>query len=98
MAGRGGAGRGSLAGMPIDADTLWTWHRAALGGRSSVTGATLPETLAGAPPGARLAHWAMAAGVARANGWPEPPIPPGCDPAEVARVRAVVAELVPCTP
>lgn len=40
----------------IDAEILWRWHREALGGRSSVTGAELPQTLAGAPPGARLAR------------------------------------------
>lgn len=78
----------------IDAETLWQWHRASLGGRSSVTGAPLPETLAGAPVGAQAAHHAMALGIARAEGCPEPEAPAGLPEAEIERVRALMAGLV----
>ena len=50
---------------PLTADFLWHIHRAALGGKSSVTGAALPADLAGCPPGARAAHYAMALAAAR---------------------------------
>jgi hypothetical protein len=49
-----------LRGMPTPspADLLWQVHHAALEGRSSATGA--PLTLDKAPPGAWMAHHAMA--------------------------------------
>ncbi len=70
----------------ITAEFLWRQHCAALEGRSSVSGAPLPETLAECPPGARAAHWGMAAAVARLLGHDEPPLPEGMTAEEAERV------------
>ena len=72
----------------ITAEFLWRQHRAALGGKSSVSGAPLPETLDQCPPGAQAAHWGMAAAASRLLGHPEPPIPAAVTPEEAQRVRA----------
>jgi hypothetical protein len=82
--------------MTITADFLWTIHRACLGGKSSATGAPLPETLAGAPPGARSAHYAMALAAARVTD-PGACVEPPADitPEEDERVRRLVDEMVP---
>lgn len=80
---------------PLTADYLWHVHRAALGGRSSVTGAELPQTLANCPPGARAAHFAMALAAARwANPDADLPVPDGVTPEEAERVRQLVADLL----
>lgn len=80
---------------PLTADYLWHVHRAALGGRSSVTGAELPTTLADCPPGARAAHFAMALAAARwANPGADLPVPEGVTPEEAERVRQLVADLL----
>ena len=71
----------------VTAEFLWRQHRAALAGRSSVSGAPLPETLAECPPGAQAAHWGMALSVCILLGHEEPPLPPGVTPEEAERVR-----------
>ena len=71
----------------ITAEFLWRQHRAALGGKSSVSGATLPETLAECPPGAQAAHWGMAVAACRLLGHEEPPIPAAVSAEDAERVR-----------
>ena len=71
----------------ITAEFLWRQHRAALGGRSAITGAELPQTLAECAPGVQASHWGMAVAVALALGHDEPPLPPGVTAEEAARVR-----------
>lgn len=75
----------------VTAEFLWRQHRAALGGRSSVSGAELPKTLAECPPGARAAHWGMALAVSILLGHEEPPLPEGVTPEEAERVRKSVS-------
>ncbi len=76
---------------PLTADFFWLVHRAALGGRSSVTGAELPASLDACPPGARAAHYAMALAAARhADPAACIPVPAGVSPVEVERVVAEV--------
>ncbi len=80
---------------PLTADFLWHIHRTALGGKSSATGATLPVELADAPPGARLAHYAMALAAARhADPTADIPVPAGVSPEEAVRVGIVVDEIL----
>jgi hypothetical protein len=80
----------------LTADFLWHIHRAALGGKSSVSGAELPRTLDGAPSGARAAHYAMALAVADMMSDPSHtirvPVPAGVSPEEAERVECVVRE------
>jgi hypothetical protein len=75
----------------VTAEFLWRQHRAALGGRSSVSGAELPETLAECPTGARAAHWGMALAVSLLLGHEEPPLPAGVAPEEAERVRGALS-------
>lgn len=51
---------------PITAEFLWINHRAALGGKSAVSGAPLPEYLSECNAGVQGSHWGMACAVARA--------------------------------
>ena len=67
---------------------LWRQHRAALGGRSAISGAPLPETLAECAPGVQASHWGMAAAVSRLLGHDEPALPVAVTPQEAERVRA----------
>jgi hypothetical protein len=80
----------------LTADFLWSVHRVALGGKSSVTGAELPATLDGCPPGARAAHYAMAMAVAHLMSDPnhtiDVPIPAGVSTDEAERVERLVHE------
>lgn len=71
----------------ITAEFLWTNHRSILGGRSSVSGAELPMTLAECGSGPQGAHWGMAAAVARLFDLPEPPLPPGVTEEAAAEIR-----------
>jgi hypothetical protein len=93
--------RGTVASMsmtikaPLTADFLWIVHRAALGGKSSVTGAELPASLDGCPPGARAAHYAMALAAARhVDPGAAIPVPAGVTPEEAERIERVVAEII----
>lgn len=80
---------------PLTADFLWHVHRAALGGRSSVTGAELPESLDACPPGARAAHYAMALAAARhADPTAAIPVPAGVSPEEAARIGILVDQIL----
>lgn len=80
---------------PLTADFLWTIHRAALGGRSSVTGAELPASLAETPPGARAAHYAMALAAARhVDPAASIPMPEGVSPEEAVRIAILVDEVI----
>lgn len=72
---------------PSPADLLWQVHRAALEGRSSATGAPLPLTLDTAPPGAQMAHHAMAVFEALRRGEAMP-----ARPAYLDDLRAELAE------
>lgn len=74
----------------VTADQLWTAHRAALGGKSAVTGAALPEALAMCNPGVQGAHWGLAIAVAHAFGSAPPPAPPDVTPEEQERIRRAV--------
>ncbi len=56
----------------ITAQFLWRFHREALGGVSAVTGDPLPEHLEDCRPGVQASHYAMAVGIARVHGAPEP--------------------------
>ena len=86
---------GASVKAPLTADFLWYVHRAALGGKSSVTGAELPQTLSSCPPGARAAHFAMALAAARwANPDADLPVPEGVTPDEADRVRQLVTDLL----
>lgn len=75
----------------ITAEFLWRHHREALGGRSAVTGAALPETLEECNPGVQGSHWGMALAVARALGHDEPPLPPKVAAEEADRIRRSIA-------
>lgn len=77
--------------VQITAEFLWRNHRLVLGGKSSITGAPIPETMAECSPGPQGAHWGMALAVARAQGAPEPPVPPGVSAGEAARIRQTIA-------
>lgn len=80
---------------PLTADFLWHVHRAALGGRSSVTGAELPASLDACPPGARAAHYAMALAAARhVDPAAAIPVPAGVSPEEAERVERVVMQSI----
>lgn len=60
---------------PITAEEIWKIHRAALGGRSGVTGAQLPLTLAECNSAVKLSHFGIALGIARRHGLPDPLVP-----------------------
>lgn len=70
----------------ITAEFLWRQHRAALGGKSAVTGAALPETLADCNAGVQGSHWGMAAAVSRVLGLHDPPLPPLVTPEAAADI------------
>jgi hypothetical protein len=83
------------AKAPITANLLWTIHRAALGGKSSVTGAELPRYLDECPPGARAAHYAMALAAAwHVDPTATVPVPTGVSPDDAALAEMVVAEIL----
>jgi hypothetical protein len=95
------ADRGTVASMsmtikaPLTADFLWHIHRAALGGKSSVTGAELPASLDGCPPGARAAHYAMALAAAwHVDRSSAVPVPAGVSPDEATQIEMIVAEII----
>jgi len=77
-------------------DMMWEAHRAALDGRSSVTGTPLPERLGDCPPLARGAHYAMAlVAVLCVDGDPASvPVPPGITPEKAHFLRCKVLELL----
>ena len=70
----------------ITAEFLWRQHHAALGGRSAISGAPLPETLAECAPGVQASHWGMAVAVSRLLGHEEPARPAAVTPQEAERV------------
>lgn len=75
----------------ITPSALWLAHRAAAGGKSTMTGAPLPATLDDCAPGPQETHYAMAVYVATAHGERGVvPVPPKVSPerAEVLRVAA----------
>lgn len=78
----------------LTAEDLWLVHRAALGGKSAITGQALPPSLSVCPAGVKASHYAMALYAAIATGNEEPPVPLGlpADQAEsvAAKVRAMV--------
>jgi len=75
----------------ISAEFMWTQHRAALGGKSAVNGADLPETLADCPAGVKAAHYGLALAAARFYEKPEPAVPEGVSEEDAARVQRAVA-------
>ncbi len=83
--------------MQITADFLWTVHRAVLGGKSSITGAPLPATLADCSPGPQGAHYGLALAVAFATNGAMPERPLGVTPEEGERIFRDVSALVPPT-
>lgn len=87
--------------MDITAENLWLAHRAALGGISAATGATLPTTLDEVPfPAVKTAHWGMAAMVCRFRLQSDPPLPAGMTAAEAQTILARLEEagLLPQSP
>lgn len=82
----------------MSAEKVWEIHRAILGGRSSATGAELPQVLAAAPQGAQAAHYGIALACARDAGRSDPAPPPGLPRGDAERVREIVGPLVPVTP
>lgn len=79
---------------PTPADLLWQVHHAALEGRSSATGAPLPTTLDKAPPGAQMAHHAMACFEALRRGEPMPARPSYLDDLRASIAEDVARRLV----
>lgn len=75
----------------ITAEFLWRYHRDALGGRSAISGAALPEILDDCTAGVQGSHWGMALAVARVLGHDEPPLPPKVTPEEADRIRRSIA-------
>ena len=74
----------------ITPDGLWLVHRAAAGGRSTITGAPLPLTLEACAVGPQETHYAMAVLVAAAHGDERVvPIPSKVTPERAAELRAV---------
>jgi hypothetical protein len=82
------------AAPDITAELLWQVHREVLGGRSSITGAPLPETLADCAPGPQGAHYALALATAIAHGASYPQPPPGVTEEEAERIRGVVERVL----
>lgn len=85
---------GSAPSPALTASDLWGWHRAILGGRSSATGASLPEDLAQCPPGAQGAHWGLALILALLQGQEVPPVPLGVSQDEQIRIRELAGEIM----
>lgn len=71
----------------ITAEFLWRQHRAALGGKSAITGAALPVTLHECNAGVQGSHYGMAAAVNRMLGLDEPPLPPLVTPDRAEEIR-----------
>jgi hypothetical protein len=71
----------------ITAEFLWRQHRAALGGKSAVTGAALPETLHDCNAGVQGSHYGMAAAVNRFLGLNDPPLPPLVTPERAEEIQ-----------
>ena len=61
----------------ITADFLWMKHRAALGGRSAISGAELPPTLTDCKPEVQASHYGIAVAIAAELDLDLPPVPPG---------------------
>lgn len=75
-------------GAPIvSAEILWNAHRAALGGKSSITGTPLPSSLPECAAGAQGAHWGIALAVSLILGIAEPHLPVGVSRELAAEVR-----------
>lgn len=54
--------------MIITPANLWLAHRAACGGKSTISGAALPETIDDCAVGPQETHYAMACFIAEAHG------------------------------
>lgn len=54
--------------LKVTPANLWLAHRAAAGGRSTITGAPLPETIEDCAEGPQSTHYAMACFIAQAHG------------------------------
>jgi len=80
--------------MQITAEILWTIHRAVLGGKSSITGAAIPERLEDCAPGPQAAHYGLALAVAWMRSEPLPAIPSGVTPERAAEVQRVAWQAI----
>jgi len=86
---------GMAAPLPtITAEDLWLVHSAALGGKSAITGQSLPPSLSVCPSGVKASHYAMALYAAIATGAEEPPVPPGLSAEQAESVAAKVRAMV----
>lgn len=83
--------------LPISPETLWLIHRAALGGKSAITGAELPATLADCPKAVQAAHYAMALGASTrsAGGLCSPPASGVLSEEEIEEIGKRVNLVVP---
>lgn len=79
--------------LPLTPETLWKIHSAALGGKSAITGAALPDVLSACPPAVQGSHYAMAVGAAMIHGAELPAIPPGLSDGEAHRIRRLVGPI-----
>lgn len=79
----------------VTPEDLWRAHRAALGGKSAVTGAPLPAQLDECPPGVQGSHWGMSLAVAYELGAPEPSPPAAVSLDEQERIRRAVLAVRP---
>jgi len=77
----------------LSAESLWIAHRNALGGRSAISGAALPETLDECSPGVKGAHWGIACYVAIVAGAAEPTLPSGVAPEDADRIRSAIRDM-----
>lgn len=74
---------------------LWLVHRAAAGGKSTITGAPLPQTIDDCAEGPQATHYAMAVAIAVARGEDaeDVPVPSKVTPDRAAELRANAARM-----
>ena len=74
--------------MIITPSNLWLAHRAACGGKSTISGAALPETIEDCAVGPQETHYAMACFIAEAHrDTGDVPIPSKVTPERAATLR-----------
>lgn len=74
--------------MIITPSNLWLAHRAACGGKSTISGAALPETIEDCAVGPQETHYAMACFIAESHGdGGLMPIPSKVTPERAATLR-----------
>lgn len=90
-----------LVKFPITAEELWLAHRALLRGKSAITAAPLPKSLAECAPGVQASHYGLSLVVARSHGAPDPDPPRGLSIEDVKDVQGMVSptgQIIPNEP